>query len=127
MAVENTIGVVFILLAPVGLVYSWFFYLTRMKKEQTGWRKRVTLLSLSLVSLVVLLWPVMVALAPRAGWGSGVGVGHQVEWIESWHRPVFRTLLVALVLGLFGRPRLILPIAVACVGTAVFWLVSTMP
>jgi hypothetical protein len=121
MAAGNTIAIFLVLLAPVGLVYSWWFYLSRMKKEQAGWRKRVTLLALALVSLVVLLWPVMVALAPR------VGVGHQLEWIESWHRPVFRTLLVALVLGLFGRRRLILPIAVACVGTAVFWLVSTMP
>ena len=118
MFVGNTIGIVLILLAPVGLVYSWFFYSTRMKKEPTGWRKRVTLLALALVSLVVLLWPVMVALAPRAD---------DVGWIESWHRPIFRTLVVALVLGLFGRPRLILPIAVACVGTAAFWMVSTMP
>ncbi len=114
----NAIAILLVLLSPVGLVYSWWFYLTRMKKEQTGWRKRVTLLALSLVSLVVLLWPVMVAVSPRAD---------DVDWIESWHRPVFRTLLVALVLGLFGRPRLILPIAVACVGTAVFWLISTMP
>lgn len=105
----------------MGLVYSWWFYLTRMKKEQTGWRKRVTLLSLALVSLVVLLWPVMVVLTQRAGRAD------DVDWIESWHRPVFRTLVVALVLGLFGRPRLILPIAVACAGTAVFWMVSTMP
>jgi hypothetical protein len=118
MLVGNTVGIVLVLLAPVGLVYSWCFYLTRMKKEQTGWRKRVTLLSLALVSLVVLLWPVMVALTRRAD---------DVGWIESWHRPIFRTLVVALVLGLFGRPRLILPIAAACVGTAVFWMVSTMP
>ncbi len=122
-AVGDTIGLVLILLAPVGLAYSWFFYLTRMKKEPTGWRKGVTLLSLALVSLMALLWLVMVALAPRAG--GGVGVSQ--DWIESWHRPVFRTLLAALVLGLFGRPRLILPIAVACIGTAVFWMVSTMP
>jgi len=118
MLVGNTVGVVLILLAPVGLVYSWWFYLTRMKKEHTGWRKRITLLSIVLVSLVVLAWPVMVVLAPTA-----VDVG----WIESWHRPIFRTLVLALVLGLFGRPRLIVPIAVACVGTAVFWMVSTMP
>jgi hypothetical protein len=125
--VENVLVTAIILLAPVGLIYGWFFYMTRMKKESTGWRKRITLLSLALVSLVVLLWPVMWALAPRADWGSGVGVGNQVDWIESWHRPVFRTLSVAFVVGFFGRPRLILPIAVACMGTACFWLVSTMP
>jgi len=118
MAAWNIVSFVLVLLAPVGLLYSWWFYLTRMAEEQTGWRKRVTLLSLALVSLVVLLWPVMVALTRRAD---------DVAWIESWHRPVFRTLIVALLLGLFGRPRLILPIVVACVGAAIFWMVSTMP
>jgi hypothetical protein len=116
-----------VFLAPVGLIYSWHFYLTQMRKESTGWRNRVTLLSLALVSLAALLWPVMALLMPRADWGSGVGVDHQVQWVESWHRPIFRTLLVAFFLCLFGRPRLIAPIAIACFGTALFWLFSTAP
>jgi hypothetical protein len=119
--------IVAVLLAPIGLIYSWHFYLTQMRGESPGWRNRVTLLSLELVSLVALLWPVMFVLMPRADWGSGLGVGHQAEWVESWHRPIFRTLLVAFFLCLFGRPRLIAPIAIACVGTALFWLFSTMP
>jgi hypothetical protein len=86
------------------------------------------LLSLSLVSLVIVLWPVsMVVLMPKAEWVSGAGVGHQVRWMEAWESGAFRALVVALVLGLFGRPRLILPIAVACVGTALFWRFSTIP
>jgi hypothetical protein len=123
----NFIATVIVLLAPAGLIYGWFHYLTRMREEPACWRNRTTLLSLALVSLVALLWPVMAALVPRADWGSGVGVSHQVEWVEAWHKPIFRTLVVALVLGLVGRPRLIGPIAVACVGTALFWLFSTMP
>jgi len=85
------------------------------------------MLSLALASLAVLLWPVMVMLMPRADWGSGVGVDRQFQWVESWHRPIFRSLLVALLLCLFGRPRLMAPIAIACIGTAVFWLLSTAP
>ena len=110
--VEMTI----VFLAPVALIYSWHFYFTQMRKEPTAWRNRVTLLSLALVSLTALLWPAMLMFMPRADWGSGVGVDHQVQWIESWHRPIFRTLLVASLLCLFGRPRLIAPIAIACVG-----------
>ena len=124
---SNLIATAIVLLAPVGLIYSWIFYSTRMRREPTSWRHRATLLSLTLVSLVALLWPVMAVLMPRANWGSGLGVDHQVQWVEAWHRPVFRTLLLALVLGLLGRPRLIGPIAVACVGTALFWFFSTMP
>jgi hypothetical protein len=119
--------IVVVLLAPVGLIYSWHFYLTQMNRESAGWRNRVTLLSLALVSLVAFLWPVMFMLMPRADWGNGLGVGHQVEWIESWHRPILRTLLVAFLLCFFGRPCLIAPIAIACVGAAVFWISSTMP
>jgi tetratricopeptide (TPR) repeat protein len=63
--------------------------------------------SLALASLAVLLWPVMVMLMPRADWGSGVGLGRQFQWVESWHRPILRSLLAALLLCLFGRRRLI--------------------
>jgi hypothetical protein len=124
---SNLIATVIVLLAPVGLIYSWIFYSARMRREPTSWRHRATLLSLTLVSFVVLLWPVMALLMPRADWGSGLGVGHQVQWVEAWNRPIFRTLLLAFVLGLLGRPRLIGPIAVAVVGTGLFWLFSTMP
>ena len=116
-----------VLLAPAGFIYSWHFYFTQMRREPTGWRNRVTMLSLALASLAALLWPVMMMLMPRADWGSGVGVDRQFQWVESWHRPILRSLLVALLLCLFGRPRLIAPIAIACVGTAVFWLLSTAP
>ena len=124
---ENEIWGIIILLAPVGLVYSWHFYWTQMGKAPSRWRDRVTLISLTLVSVVALLWPVMMALTPRADWRSGIGVTHQVEWVESWHTPILRTLLGALMLALIGRPRLIGPIAVACIGTAMFWISSTMP
>lgn len=127
MAVENTIAVVIVLLVPVALLYCWFFYWTRMRLGPPTWRSRATLVSLTLLSLVVLLWPAMALLMPRADWGSGLGVSHQAEWVEAWHRPILRTLLVALIVGLFGRPRLILPIGVACVGAAIFWVTSTMP
>lgn len=123
----NLVATILVLSAPVGLIYGWVFYSTRIRKEPSDWRSRLTFLSLALVSLVVLLWPAMMVLMPRADWGSGVGVGHQMDWVKAWERVAFRTLSAALVLGLFGRPRLILPIAVACVGTAMFWLFSTMP
>jgi hypothetical protein len=125
--VENMIATLIILLAPVGLLYGWFFYLKRMRHEPRSWRTWITVVSLALASLAFLLWPVMALLAPRVDWATYAGAKDQVEWVEAWHKPIFRTLLGALVLCLFGRPRLILPIAFGCVGTALFWLFSTMP
>jgi hypothetical protein len=126
-AAENLIAIVLVLLAPVGLLYGWIFFWTRMRHETWSWRTWVTVVSLALASLAVVSWPVIMLLKPQADWGTGVGVGHQVEWVEAWHRPIFRTLLAAFVLCFFGRPRLILPIAVGCIGTATFWLFSMMP
>ena len=124
---EFALSTIVILAAPVGLIYSWFFYLTRMRREPAGWRSRVTLLALGIISVVCVLWPVMAMRMPKADWGTGLGVAYQAGWVEAWHPPIFRTLGVALVLSLFARPRLIGPLVVACIGTAMFWLVSTMP
>jgi len=126
-AAENTIATLLVLLAPFGLVYGWVFYFKRMRCEAGSWRNRITVVSMVLVSLAAVLWSVMAILMPRADWGTGTGVGHQMQWIEAWHRPIFRTLLAALGLCMFRRPRLILPIAIGCIGTALFWLFSTMP
>jgi hypothetical protein len=115
------------LLAPVGLIYGWHFYFTRIRREPAGWRNRISMLSLVLVSLGALLWPVMMKFAPKADWGSYVGVAEQVHFVESWERIAVRSLLVAFILCFFGRPRLIAPVALACIGTTLFWIASTMP
>jgi hypothetical protein len=125
--VENIIVTVFILVSPVGLIYGWFFYLIRMRREPRNWRSWITLASLTLASLVVVSWPMMGLLGPKGDWGTGVGVSNQMAWVEAWERAALRTLLVAFVLALCGRPRLILPIAVGCIGAALFWVFSTMP
>ena len=124
---ENAITSGMILLAPVGILYGWFFCATRMRREGANWRNRVSLVSLSLTSIVAVLWPVMMGLLPRADWGTGAGVGYQMDWVEAWHRPILRTLLAAMIIGLFGRARLILPIIAGCVGVGLFWIVSTAP
>jgi len=122
----NVVATILVLFAPVALIYGWVCYFTPQTEEPPSWRGRATLLSLALSSLVIVLWPVMMVLMPGADWRSGVGVGHQVQWVSFWVRAVFRSLLAALVLGLLGRPRLIFPIVVGCIGTGLLWLFSTM-
>jgi hypothetical protein len=106
-----------VLLASVGLIYSWYFYFSRIRREVAGWRNRVTVLSLTLVSICVLLLPVILVLMPRV-----VGVPQKFQFLESWRTPIVRILLAAFLLCFFGRPRLIGPVAVACLGTALIWL-----
>ena len=50
-----------------------------------------------------------------------------MHWVDAWGRAALRILLAALVLSLLGRPRLVLPIVFACVGTALFWIFSNIP
>jgi hypothetical protein len=127
MQIEMDILGFIALLAPFGLIYGWHFYFTRIRKEPAGWRNRASILSLVLASLGGLLWPIMLTFEPRADWRSYVGVAEQVHFVESFEKAAVRTLLLAFVLCFFGRPRLIGPIAVTCIGTAIFWIGSTMP
>ena len=123
----NVFVTILVLLAPAALIYGWVCFFTPSSGEPTGWRGRATLLSLILVSLAVVMWLVTMLHMPGADWSSGAGVGHQVAWVYARTRIALYALLAALVVCLIGRPRLILPIAFACVGTGLFWLFSTMP
>jgi hypothetical protein len=123
----NTVATILILFSPAGLVYAWVFYWIRMKTEPGNWRGHVTLASLVLASVAILLWPISRLLMPRADWQSWAGVRHQFEWVDSWEKIAVRILLIGFVLCFFGRRRLIMPIAVACLGAALFWVFSNMP
>jgi hypothetical protein len=126
MEVEADIAFFIALLAPIGLIYGWRFYSAKIRLEPAGWRNRISVLSLALASLGALLWPITMIFAPKADWINYVGVARQVDFVEWWEKVAVRTLLVAFVLCFFGRPRLIAPIAVACLGTTLFWAFSTI-
>jgi len=125
--IANVVATILVLLVPVALIYGWVCFFTPVSEEVFGWRKGATLVSLVLASVVILLWPVLMVLMPGADWRSGVGVAHQVQWVSFWVRAVFRALLAALILGLIGRPRLILPIVagvsvLGCCGCSARWI-----
>jgi hypothetical protein len=123
--IANVVATVLVFLAPVALIYGWVCFFTPVGEEPFEWRKGATLVSLVLASAAILLWPVLMLLKPEADWRSGVGVANQVQWVSFWARAVFRTLLAALILGLMGRPRLIFPMVVGCIGTGLLWIFST--
>jgi H+/Cl- antiporter ClcA len=127
MRFDSFVEIAVFILTPAAIAYSWFFYLKRMHRIEQTWRCRVTFVTLILISLVVLAWPVMFAMFPKADWGTGVGIDHQMAYIEWWHKVILRTCAAALILSLFSRPRLIFPLVVSCFGIATFWLTSTAP
>ena len=100
--------------------YSWFALLKTSPDKSFRWRDRVSLLALLIASGAVLLRFVMPVF-----WGSDFG--RQVQTAQAWTKVSVRGCAVALLLGLAGRPRLILPILVACLATASFWVMSTIP
>src|SRR5262249_55922308 len=126
-AAANIIPTIVVLLAPVGLIYGWYFFFARMWKVETGWRSHVTLVTLILISVVVVMWPIARITAPEVNWHTWVGAGAYMHWVGAWEKVSVRILLASLVLSFFGRPRLILPISFACVGIGLFWISSDIP
>lgn len=110
----NVVSTILVLLAPLALIYGWVCVFTPRGGGPVGWRGRAT------------LWVTMLKM-PGAEWGNGAGVAHQIAWEYARARAAFYALLAALVVCLIGQPRLILPIAVACVGAGMFWLFTTVP
>jgi hypothetical protein len=126
MGIENFVGTVIALLGPAALIYSWFFYMTKLRKESPGWRRRLTLVSLVLTTLGAALLPIMMVLEPKADWSSYVGVPRQVDFEASWERFAVRALAAGLVVCFFGRARLIAPLALASAGCILFWFFMTV-
>ena len=124
--VENSIATVIALLAPVALIYSWFFYITKLRKQHPGWQSRLTLVSLALTTLGAALLPITMIIEPKADWSTYVGVARQIDFEASWERFAVRTLAAGFVLCFFGRARLIVPLALASVGCILFWFFMTV-
>jgi len=124
--VRNYIATMIALLAPVALIYSWVFYVTKLRKDPPNWRSRLTLVSLLLTTLGAALLPAMIALEPKANWTTYAGVPRQIDFEASWAKFAVRSLAAGFVLCFFGRPRLIAPLALASVGCILFWFAMTV-
>jgi hypothetical protein len=101
-----------------GLFYAWLYYLRSLRKEAFPIRNRCTLISLVLVLLALILWPISLIFAPK-DFLSAVHYGD--VWVNFVIMPI---CVAAAVISLIGRPRVIIPILIACLGTVLFWAVS---
>ncbi len=100
--------------------YAWFRLLKTSVEKLFSWRDGISMAAIALATVAVFLRFVMPAF-----WGSDFG--DQVRFADKWAAVSLKICALGLLVTFFGRPRLIAPIGIACVGTAVFWVMSTIP
>jgi len=116
----DLIPVAILLTCVMGFFYSWFRLAQSYAEKSWRWRDWTSFAAMALVSVDILIRFVMPAF-----WGQDLG--DKVRLADKWAAVSLVVCAVGLLLGLLGRPRLIAPIASACIGTALFWVLSTIP
>ncbi len=110
---------VLILCSPFILLWGWVRYLKL--PSRSDWRSRASLVGLSSPVLSAGLWVVALAVARAKDWHTTVPAMQ--------HFIVVGILIpiAGMLVGLFGRPRLILSIVPASLGAVLFWFGTTLP
>lgn len=107
------------LLAPIFLVWGWVQYIRI--PNHSSWRLHASVVGLSAPLLSVVLGVADRMLAhPIIGPNSFTPAPHLSA-------AVVRIPILGMLIGLAGRPRLIVPIVWASVGTVLFWYGTTLP
>ncbi len=111
----------FMLLTPVAWFTSWWFGLKAIADDGKSWRNRVSLAALGIVTLTGLLWlpAMMIAVSHPPS--------HNARTADEFAGVAVLVCGLALILSFVGRPRLIAPIVLTCLGTASFWIGTTIP
>jgi hypothetical protein len=107
------------LIAPLILLWGWITYLRI--PTRSDWRSRVTLAGLSAPLLSVGLWIATLFLARIEGWHTSHPAIQRLITLGVW------IPIIGMLVGLAGRPRLILAIIPASVATVFFWYGTTLP
>jgi len=117
--VEEAAIYAFLFAGVMGFGYSWLWLLKKSADKTFGWREWISVIAIGLATLAVVL-----RFAMPAFWPAALDMRYHAA--QEWIRVSFGLCDAALIIGLAGRPRLIVPIALASCGTAVFWVMSTI-
>ena len=104
--------------------FIWLWGLVKYLKVPpfSDWRSRASLVGLSVPILSVVLWCVMLLVVSGKGLhGPTRSENHLIAMAGFW------LPLGGMLVGLAGRPRLILAIVPASIGTMFFWFATTLP
>jgi len=105
--------------SPLLLIGGWVQYFNLPRPSD--WRLRASLLGLSAPLLSIAVWIATLLLAQTSHWTTSNPTIHHLIAVGVW------IPLVGLVVGLAGRPRLILFIVPCCIATVWFWFGTTLP
>jgi hypothetical protein len=108
------------LVAPFILVWGWVLY-ARLP-TRSGWRSHASFLGLLAPALSVVIGTVsLMSARSTVGRDSVTPAARHLPHIAVW------LPIAGIVLGIAGRPRLMLAIVPACIGTVLFWYGVTLP
>jgi hypothetical protein len=117
--VEWTIINALLLASPLVLLWSWVSYL--QAASRSDWRSVASLVGLSAPLLSGALWAVTLLLASGKGWHTATPIVEHLITVGVW------IPIVGILIGLAGRPLLILAIVPSSIGTVLFWYATTLP
>jgi hypothetical protein len=122
--VEWTIITALVLISPFVLVWGWVRYLR--VPNRSDWRSRASLIGLSAPLLSGVVWAALLTLAPALAWGYKPGTPHP-QLVERLITVGAWIPIVGMLVGLAGRPLLILAIVPSSIGAVLFWYTTTLP
>ena len=105
--------------SPIALLWGWARYFRL--RQASDWHLRASAIGLAAPLVSIGLWVVMLVVALANEWHTSNSVVHRLITVGMW------IPLVGMLVGFVGRPRLILAIVPASIGTVLFWFGTTLP
>ena len=105
-----------VVISPFILIWGWVRYW--QMPNSSDWRSRASLVGLTAPILSVGAWSAALLLARFHVASPAI---HRLTTVGIW------VPALGLVIGLFGRPRLLLAIIPSSIGTVLFWFGTTLP
>ena len=111
----------FLILTPFAWGAACSFTLKAIAQDRNNWRTRTSSVALAIATVAGLLFlPVMMMVGRHPGMQN-------VRTLDAYAATSVVVCGVALVVSFFGKPKLIVPIVLTCLGTASFWIAATIP
>ena len=112
------------LTSPFILAWGWVRYLRI--PNRADWRSRASLIGLSAPLLSGIVWLALLLLAPILAWGYKLGTPRP-PIVEHWIAVGAWIPIIGMLIGLAGRPLLVLAIVPSSIGAVLFWYSTTLP